>query len=237
MSTVKAPIVFTDTETDGVHPGRQAWEVAMIRREPDGTERETAFFVDVDLSTADPFGLQVGRFYERHPVGRFIARDAMYARDARPPRAHRDSPSFKTRAEAAAAVAQWTHGAHVVGAIPSFDTFTLDPLLREHGLIPSWHYHIVDVEALAVGFLNGSYVYGGAGSVDPRLPIHPPYKSDDLSFMLGLTPPSDEDRHTALGDARFARAMYDVVMGERARNGARSTLFEQLRAAGEAVRA
>ena len=26
-----APIVFLDTETDGLHPGRRVWEVAMIR--------------------------------------------------------------------------------------------------------------------------------------------------------------------------------------------------------------
>ena len=31
MST---PLVFIDTETDGLHPGRKAWEIALIRRDP-----------------------------------------------------------------------------------------------------------------------------------------------------------------------------------------------------------
>ena len=37
-----------------------------------------------------------------------------------------------------------------------------------------------------------------------------PWKSDDLSAALGVTV-SDEDRHTALGDAKWARAIYDAV--------------------------
>jgi hypothetical protein len=35
-----APLCFVDTETTGVHPGRRAWEVAIIRRDPDGYEEE-----------------------------------------------------------------------------------------------------------------------------------------------------------------------------------------------------
>ena len=67
------PIVFLDTETTGVHPGRKVWEVGMIRREPSGREREISLMVDVDLSKADPFGLRVGRFYDRHPYGQYLA--------------------------------------------------------------------------------------------------------------------------------------------------------------------
>jgi len=62
------PLCFIDTETDGVHPGRKPWEIALIRRDETG-EHEQSFFVDIDLSTADPFGLRVGRFYDRHPLG------------------------------------------------------------------------------------------------------------------------------------------------------------------------
>jgi hypothetical protein len=61
------PLVFLDTETTGVHPAREVWEIGMIRRDDEG-EREIQFFVDVDLSLADPFGLSIGKFYERHPV-------------------------------------------------------------------------------------------------------------------------------------------------------------------------
>jgi hypothetical protein len=71
---------------------------------------------------------------------------------------------------------------------------------------PSWHYHLIDVEALAVGYL------AGRGSADLFHPSALPWKSDDLSAALGITV-RDEDRHTALGDAKWARAIYDAVMG------------------------
>lgn len=185
-----APIAVIDCETDGVHPGRKPWEIAIIRREPDGTEIEWQAFVEIDLSAADPFGLRVGRFYERHPFGRLVSTgddggvgDALYP------------------TQAAINVAQLTHGAHIVGAVPNFDTETLAPLLRGHGLIPAWHYHLIDIEALAVGFL------AGRGE-----PVTPPWKSDDLSLALGVEPSPEDERHTALGDAKWAMRVYDAVM-------------------------
>jgi hypothetical protein len=55
---MSAPIVFMDTECDGLRPDRKVWEVAIVRREPDGRETEWQAFVDIDLSTAEPFGLR-----------------------------------------------------------------------------------------------------------------------------------------------------------------------------------
>ena len=43
-------------------------------------------------------------------------------------------------------------------------------------------------------------------------PLSLPWKSDDLSAALGVTV-SDEDRHTALGDAKWAMRIYDAVTG------------------------
>jgi hypothetical protein len=59
----------------------------------------------------------------------------------------------------------------------------------------TWHYHLIDVEALIAG----------------RLAIAPPWKSDDLSRAIGVEPPSDQDRHTAIGDARWVKQMYEAV--------------------------
>lgn len=189
-----APLAFLDTETDGVHPGRKVWEVAVIRREPDGTETEWSTFVDLDLTTADPFGLSVGRFYERHPMGKLLSNrqteEDRWGRASLPPQ------------HAARKVAQMTHGAHLVGAVPNFDAECLDWLLREHGLIPAWHYHLVDVEALAIGYLAALW---------PERNVRPPWKSDEVTSALGLSI-SDEDKHTALGDARWAQRIYDRVV-------------------------
>jgi hypothetical protein len=186
-----APLCFLDTETDGIHPGRKPWEVAIIRRNPDGQQVVMHTFVQIGLSTADPFGLSVGRFYDRHPAGRQLTGRDSHGR-----------PGVQSEADVAFAVATITHGAHLVGAVPNFDSEVLDRLLREHDLIPAWHYHLIDVETLAVGYLAAK----GA-------PMAPPWKSDDLSRAVGVEPPSEEERHTAIGDARWAMRLYDAIVG------------------------
>ena len=88
-----------------------------------------------------------------------------------------------------------TRGATIVGAVPNFDTEVLATRMRAHGICPSWHYHLVDVETLAAGAL--------------RKP--PPWNFDELLGLYGLTY-DEADRHTALGDARMARYLYDAVL-------------------------
>jgi hypothetical protein len=192
--TTTPPIVFLDTETDGVHPTRKVWEVGMIRREPDGTEKEAGFFVDIDLSTADPFGLKVGRFYDRHPLGKSLASPEK-AEKLGLIAGFRSASTMRAPYIAALTVAQWTHGAIVVGAVPNFDAEVLGNLLRAEGLTPAWHYHLVDVETLAAGALK----------------LTPPWSFDKVLAAYGLTY-DEADRHTALGDARMAQRLYDAVL-------------------------
>jgi hypothetical protein len=189
-----APLCFVDTETDGVHPGRKPWEVALIRRDPNGTETTEHFYLSIDLSTADPFGLRIGGFYDRHPMGRRLS-------GATGPKGSQVRPITS----AAPLIARMTHEAHIVGAVPNFDTEILERLLRENGLTPAWHYHLIDIENLAVGYLNGR----GAGA------MHPPWSSDAITAALGLPPVDEKERHTALGDARWAMHVYDTVLAAR----------------------
>ena len=201
------PIVFIDTETTSLRPDRKAWEVAMIRRaDHDDAGDETSFFIhidDIDLPNADPFALNVGRFWQRHPQAVTDARVGYGVHD------FEDTSMWSTlRGEvldagtAAQVVRLWTHGAHLVGAVPNFDAEVLAALLRDNWLTPTWHYHLIDVENLAVGWL------AGRGET-----VLPPWKSDDLSRMVGVDAATDEERHTALGDARWAMRIYDKVMG------------------------
>ena len=67
--------------------------------------------------------------------------------------------------------------------------------MRANGICPSWRYHLVDVETLAAGAL--------------RRP--PPWRFDDLLADYGLVY-DEADRHTALGDARMVRDLYDAVL-------------------------
>jgi DNA polymerase III epsilon subunit-like protein len=175
---VTAPVVFLDLETTGLDASRhELYEVGLI--EADGTEH--VWWVKPNLETADPTALRIGRYYERRPS--------------------KHTPAEKVAQE----FAKLTAGRHLVGAVPSFDAGFLDPFLRRHGQAPSWHYHLVDVEALAAGFLAG-------GPEGQREIARPPWDSSKLTAALGIVT-ADEDKHTALGDARWAKAIYEVVMG------------------------
>lgn len=216
---MSAPLCFLDTETTGVHPSRQVWEIGMIRREPDGWQLESQFFVQADLREADPFGLTIGRYWERHPMGQYIAKARWDGSD------EDTLHATLSPAQAAELVAHYTHGAHLVGAVPSFDANTLDPLLRAHGHLPAWHYHLIDVEALMVGYLAGRIAaYSEDDSIagadanmawleEVQAAIAPPWSSRDLALLAaGITQPDDE-QHTALGDARWAMRIYDHILG------------------------
>lgn len=220
LETVRsAPLCFVDIETDGVHPGRQVWEIGMIRREPDAFgDDECAFFVEINLAAADLHGLNVGRFYERHPFGQWLSR----RRDGRPSTmwAPTDGDRYVAKWEAAERVAQMTHGAHLVGAVPSFDAETLALLLRQERIIPTWHHHLIDVGTLALGYWRGMAARavdeargrGESVSLTELGCVEPPWNTEELSSMLGVEPPSEAERHTALGDARWARHLYDRIM-------------------------
>ena len=140
-------LVFVDTETDGLHPGRRAWEIGMVRRDETG-ERECRMFLPLDLKFADPQALRIGGFWDRHPVGRKLS--------GKP-----ETPCepVVSAHDAAKKVMEWTFGAHLVGANPAFDAQILERLLRSEGYLPQWHYRLLDVEALTSG--NRGRIVGG----------------------------------------------------------------------------
>lgn len=192
-------VVFIDTETLGLDPDHHpVWEVGMIVGRTEFlwhvhvTEREK--------SLAHPIALDIGRFDER------------YGQDA----------EVITRRELAQNL--WHHipkGAHLAGAVVSFDEERLRRLMWAEGLSPRWHYHLIDVETLAAASLITTFATiqevgknpdaDGPTQAEAML-AYPPWKSDDLSRAIGVDP-EDFDRHTALGDARWAKAIYERVMG------------------------
>lgn len=204
------PLAFVDTETTSLRPDRRAWDVALIVRPAGGSRAddvEHTWLVDaedLDLGNADPFALRVGHFYERHP--QFMIGE------------HEELVSATLRVEdeddAMRHVEFLTRGAHLVGMMPNFDAEVLGARMRAHGLLPAWHYHLVDVETLAVGWLQRKVAesrqrFPGDAFLDVSLP----WKSDEVSRAVGVEPPGEADRHTALGDARWARDLFDAIMG------------------------
>jgi hypothetical protein len=183
-------IVAIDCETTSLRPDRRAWEIAVITREPGKPDREESWFIaaeDLDLGNADLMSLKIGRFHERHP---------QYAPGGSVKMTHREHPALR-------AVEARTRGAHLVGAVPNFDAEVLGSRMRANGICPSWHYHLQDFETLIAGYLRGQ------GEMVPPLP----WRSDDLSRLIGVEPPGPEERHSALGDAKWALRAYDAVMG------------------------
>lgn len=190
MSGLNESLVFVDTETTGLDPDRHGiWEVAAIYWDkfwvggPDGQEewgwREQTWFVDHDLGQADSFALKLTDYHQRIK-GQSITKLEPFARD----------------------FARITRGKHLVGAVPSFDEERLRKLLRANGACPEWHHHLVDVEALAVGYLAAK-----------GIPFEMPWDSDELSKALGITP--DTHRHEALYDAQWAKRIWTAVTGGR----------------------
>lgn len=208
-----APVAFVDCETTGLDPDRhEIWEVGLIL--PDGSEHE--WQLPVDLSRADPIGLAKGRFHERR-----WQQDRIGVSQLVNGRWHSTPPNF------ANSFVRLTRGLHLCGAVVSFDADRLWRLLRASGECPMWHYHLIDVEALAAGFIAGSraalahitpstgeaYWAGTRTLAAAEGPdAQPPWNSNDLSRAVGVNP-DDFDRHTALGDARWAAAIYKAVMG------------------------
>lgn len=215
------PLAFLDTETTSLArpcsptPG-EIWEVGLILRDQDGGDRYR-WFLPVTLEHADPKSLEISRFHDRHPQG------DQYAGDSR------ESDHLVADLERwCEDFATLTAGAHLVGNVVSFDEERLAALLMAHGIQPTWHYHLIDVESMAAGYLGGLITvvseYGiptddpdsyGHGVVEAARHRFPRWDSEDLSAALGVTPPGPDQRHTALGDALWARDIYDVVIGGR----------------------
>lgn len=128
------PLIFLDTETMGLdlqqHP---IWEIALIRREVDGTEN--AFYAQIldDYGSMypipdglpEPFRSDVARRYDAMDP-RALTRDRVWGKL---------KPFFRDKPM-------------VVGANPHFD---LDRIAFWIGQL-NWYYRTVDVEAMAAGF-------------------------------------------------------------------------------------
>lgn len=123
-------LAIVDVETTGLDADRhEIWEVAL-KLPFDGDHH---WFLPVDLGRADPYSLNIGKFYERYP---------------------KDYKEWTTKFDFAAQFSELTRGRHLVGNVISFDEERLRRLLRNNRACPGWHYHLVDVEALVAGKLG-----------------------------------------------------------------------------------
>lgn len=189
---------FVDCETTGLDVDlHEIWEAGLIV-----DDDEYCWQLPVDLGRADSVALDIGGYWERR------AAPAVTDSERRQAIAGDETPTLIVHPED---MPQWaerfsrlTWGRHLAGAVVSFDEERLRRLLHEYNACPGWHYHIIDVEALAIGFVVGRerlILPDG----EPGIPL--PWKSETLSQWMGVDP-GQFDKHTGLGDARWARALY-----------------------------
>jgi DNA polymerase III epsilon subunit-like protein len=181
-SAINTDLVFVDTECTGLRPDDEIWEFAGLRRFTDGSTSWLHMLVEHDEMRAatglpEPFRSQ------------YLAR--------------RGSPENRwSRKRAAIAIAEFLGGdAVMVGAVPTFDSLHLTKMLHRYGILAPHRYAVLDVEALAAGYLTGT---GHTVCVPPN--------GEQLSRELGIDPGRYE-RHTAVGDVKSVSDLYERIMG------------------------
>lgn len=200
----RPPVIFVDTETLGLDSVVQPmWEVAAVM--PGGSSRLWQLPVtEVEISLANPVAQELTGFEER------------YAMRPSPGggRPWRLSEMDVLLEDFVDDFGEMARDKHWVGAVPSFDEERIRSLFRRYGRLPTWHYHLIDVETLMVAAVardkDRGAVWAGNELFDPRAL---PWKSRDLSRAVGVDPDDYQPAHTALADARWARACWEAVMG------------------------
>lgn len=197
----------------------------------DVPDSEYVWQLPVDLAHADTIALNIGRFHER----RWNPNHSQDTGDVFGVTQALVGPHFMRKW--ADEFARLTWGAHMIGMVPSFDTDRfLERLLRKHGACPGWHYQPIDVETLAVGSILGSLAMMDGKEIvstaeDRGAEVGPdlhfpnrigssrrfflertalPWDSERLSSWFGIDPARYE-RHSALGDAQWARDLWDAI--------------------------
>lgn len=180
-------LVFVDTETTGLDPREhQVWEIALILRNELGMpDDEHVWQIRPDLDRADPVALEKSRFHER-----FLVPDSHNA-----VKVMKDGGLWKMPIhEALFDIQDILRDSYMVGAVPSFDDAFLKALLRTFRI--QWKHRLICVETLVAGAL--------------KQPV--PLGLRKAAEAMGVKVDGDV-LHTALGDARLARDVYDAVMG------------------------
>ncbi|MFJ8049275.1 exonuclease domain-containing protein [Streptomyces luteogriseus] len=199
MNHTKPPriLAFVDCETTGLDPFlHDAWEIAVILR-VDGRDEEHVFRIKPDLANASPDALTINRYHERTSDPAWTWNDPHTA---------------------AAHLHNVLDRAVLIGSNPAFDAEMIRHLFaRYFDDATPWHYRTVDIVTLAVGSLYGRAAERTRNDCDATWygrvarAVGWPWHSHDVSRHVQVEPPAPEVAHTALGDARWARDVWDQI--------------------------
>jgi oligoribonuclease (3'-5' exoribonuclease) len=183
-------LVFIDGETTGLdRENAELWELAVIERTTHD-DVEYCWQIRPHMLTADPQALQMNHFYERCNAALLGRKHGAAIRTVHPDRIDVQTDAFAVAFE----VARIISGAVIVGSKPWFDERFLQRWLRDNHQCAANHYALVDAGTYAAGYLG----------------LDPPWRLDDAAGDLGVKI-NRAERHTALGDARLARDVWDAV--------------------------
>jgi len=188
------PIVFLDTECTGMDLDADIWELGALRREPDGRRSELHLFLSHDVRKA----MRLREPFHSDYVARLP-----------------DDTQLVPARQAAVMLTRFIgYDAVVVGAVSSYDCQRLAVLFARYRMaVPPWLYTMVDVYALAAGYLQAR---GEA--------VDYPVRVDQVSRGLGV----DADhysRHTAMGDVMFVEEIFDACMDHTPAGAAQSAFY------------
>lgn len=223
MPLSEYPIVCIDTETFGLRRNTQPiWEVAAIW--PDGGQNlwqldwshrgeEPELLQDI-LADAHPFALEMNGYLGRFGVDPKL--DDVSYRVCTP-------FEFIIQFSMQLKVVESDFGAkaHLAGAVVSFDEERIRELYDVHTNTPEgedinypWHYHLIDVESMLLDryamLVSTRQLVDGNEDGPSTLPI--PYKAIQLAEAFDIEPTPDEERHTALGDARWVKRVLEALL-------------------------
>lgn len=205
-------IAFVDCETVTLDAGPDVmWEIGVITRDDGRPDEEWRFQLRPNMAKANEESLEIGRFTERYELKGKRAQ----ALGWHP--ANGDEPATMTYGALAITLHSLLSGRSIFGICPSFDTLRIGLFLRKQwgssvagsagfGYKDPFHYQPHDVEDEVAGYLRGLKV-DSVGGADP---FAIPRPTELLAEAVGVTL-KPEDKHTGLGDARFARDLYDAV--------------------------
>ena len=188
------PIVSLDTETLGLAVHHPIWELALIRREPDGAQVEHHWYVRHDDLAGDP---DLPESFRADYEARYDKSAAILPHDLATILRHLLRPIDGQQPI-------------LIGSNPGFDAERIGYQIADD-LPDLWHYRAVDVATLAAGWIAGRRSAERVVTGPHEGVLAPPWKSDDLAATIGVA--AGPHRHTAVADARWALAVWDSVMG------------------------
>lgn len=191
MLTLDRKIIFLDLETTSLDVAvARPWEIALIERWPNGRERRTTIIVsDVDLQGAEDAALAIARFEERH------------LDDGRARWLTEEIAALWVARRTSRATAQEPRPLLVGSAVGTYDAPILAAMLARHGHVADWWHHPVDLVTWTQA----------RESMGPFATVALTDGSHALSRMVGVEPPAAPARHTAMGDALWARDWWDAM--------------------------